>query len=185
LRGTWAMSSAGEVSFDFENSQVRLVALRKIPEVETAGLRIEETEAGRDLTVSLWIAWELIEAGLARMADEGVSGEEWTKIHYRERFQPLGQPSPLPDDFYSKAYAAFKREAKSVIGDPSRLKNLDRMKGWFRDILESRISRIVRLASAEASPQIRALQPEEAALYKELNAIVSSWRKEMRRLGEG
>lgn len=179
------MSSAGEMSFDFENFQVRLVTLRKIPEVETAGLRIEETEAGGDLTVSLWIAWELIEAGLARLADEGVSGEEWTKIHYRERFQPLGQPSPLPDGFYQKTYTTFKREVKGATGDPSRLKNVDRMKGWFRDILESRISKIVRLASSEASAQIRVLQPEEAALYQDLNAIVSSWRKGMQRLGEG
>ena len=173
------------IYFEFENTPVRLVTTRKIPKIETAGLIIEETEAGRELIVNLWIAWELLEAGLARFADEGVSGEEWTQIHYRERFQPMSQPSPLPDRFYNKAYLTFKRDAKAASGDPSRIENLDRMRGRFRDILESRIGKIIRLASAEASSQARALQMEEAALYRDLHDIISSWRKEIRRLGEG
>lgn len=173
------------VHFEFENMPVRLVATRKIPRIETAGLVINEVDAGRDFTVSLWIAWELLEAGLAQFANEGVSGEEWTQIHYRERFQPLGKPSSLPDGFYAKVYLTFKRDEKRASGDQSRIENLERMRGRFRDILESRIGKVVRLASAEASAQTRALQPEEAALYRDLHEAVSSWRKEMRGLGEG
>ncbi len=171
------------IYFEFENMPVRLMATRKIPRIETAGLVIEEVEAGRDLTVNLWIAWELIEAGLARLAEEGVSGEEWTQIHYRERFQPLGRPLPLPDKFYSKAYLAFKQTLKRSIGDPTRQEGLNRVKGWYRDILESRISKVMRLASAEVIAQTKSLQPEEAALYTELRELVSSWRKKMRELG--
>lgn len=174
----------GAAHFEFENMPVRLIATRKIPKIKTAGLVIEEVEAGKELTVSLWIAWELMEAGLARLADEGVSGEEWTQIHYRERFQPLGQPSPLPDSFYAKAYLTFMRNLKRASGDPSRLENLDRMRGRFRDILESRIGKVLRLASAEASAQTRALQPEEVALYSDLHSIISSWRRRMRKLEE-
>ena len=55
----------------------------------------------------------------------------------------------------------------------------------YRDILESRIGKIVRLASAEAAADRRQLQPEEGTLYKDLHAIISSWREEMRELGEG
>lgn len=171
------------IYFEFENMPVRLVATRKIPRIKTAGLIVEEVDAGRELTVSLWIAWELIEAGLARLADDGVSGEEWTQIHYRERFQPLGRLSSLTDRFYSRAYLTFKRDKRMAGEDSTRIYHLNRLQGMFRDIVESRIGKIVRLASAEAAARSRALQPEEAALYRDLHDIISSWRKEMRRLG--
>lgn len=177
------MSSMDSIYFEFENLPVRLLTTRKIPRIETAGLVIEEVEAGRDLTVNLWIAWELIEAGLARLAEEGVSDEEWTQIHYRERFQPLGKPLPLPDKFYSKVYLSFKQALKRSTGDFSRQEVLNRLKGWYRDILESRIGKVIRIASAEATAQTKSLQPEEMALYAELRELVSSWRKKMRELG--
>jgi hypothetical protein len=85
-------SSVEYAYFEFENTPVRLVAVHKIPRVETPGLLIKETEASREFTVSLWVAWELIEAGLARLADDGIGGEEWTQIHYRERFQQALPP---------------------------------------------------------------------------------------------
>ncbi|HUS79602.1 MAG TPA: hypothetical protein VM050_13185 [Patescibacteria group bacterium] len=177
------MSSLMEaLYFEFENAPVRIVATRKIPEIETAGITVKETEAGRELMVNLWLAWELIEAGVARLYEEGITDEEWTQIHYRERFQPLGQPTPLPEDFYRKAYLTFKQALKRSSSDRST--DVERLGGRFRDILESRIGKIMRLASAEASAQTKGLQPEEEALYRELNSLIASWRKEIRELGE-
>jgi hypothetical protein len=178
-------ASSGSLYFEFENMPVKVIATRKIPEIETAGLRIQETEPGRELTVSLWVAWELVDAGLARLADDSVSDEEWTQIHYRERFQPVGQPSPLPNDFYLKAYLTFKRNRKALESDSSSLGSLDRRRGRFRDILESRIGKIIRLASAEVTVESRGLQKEESRLYNNLYSLVSTWRKEMRELGGG
>ena len=178
------MSSTDSLSFEFENMRVNLVALRKIPEIETAGLKVKETEIGGNLAVNLWIAWELMQAGLARLADEVVSNEEWTQVHYRERFQPLGRPTPLPDDFFSKIYLTFKQDNRRAAGDESRRDGISRTRGMYRDILESRIGKVVRLASAEAAADTRQLQPEEDTLYKDLHAIISSWREEMRELGE-
>jgi hypothetical protein len=166
--------------FEFENMPVRIVATRRIPEVKTPGLDIKEVDEGMELTVNLWVAWELIEAGLARLSDEGVNDSEWTQTHYRERVQPLGKPTPLPDDFYSRAYLTF-RQAKSAEDEASQATR--RMKGRYRDIVESRIAKIMRLASAEAKADSRGLQPEEAALYEELHKIIERWRSEMRELG--
>lgn len=177
-------SSPGDAYFDFENMQVKIVTTHKVPAVETPGISIEETDAGREMNVPVWVATMLIDAGLARLTDEGVSGEEWTQIHYRERFQPLGQPSPLPDDFYSKVYLTFMREMRAAGGDSAKAENLERMRGRFRDILESRIGKITRLASAEVPAQTRGLQPEEAAFYKDLFARISSWRRSMKKLGD-
>ncbi len=134
--------------FEFENMPVRIVATRKIPEIKTPGLDVKEADEGTELTVNLWVAWELIEAGLARLSDGGISDGEWTQTHYRERVQPLGQPSPLPEDFYSRAYVTFKQAEKSARDEASRTSG--RTKGRYRDIVESRIAKIMRLASAEA-----------------------------------
>jgi hypothetical protein len=178
------MSSTDSLSFEFENMSVNLVALRKIPEIETAGIKVKETEAGGNLTVNLWIAWELIQAGLARLAAEVISDEEWTQVHYRERFQPLGRPTPLPDDFFSRIYLTFKQDMGRAARNESRRESINRARGRYRDILESRIGKLVRLASAEAAADTRHLRPEEDTLYKELHSIISSWREEMRELGE-
>ena len=172
-----------DLSFEFENMPVRLVAVRKIPRLETSGILIEETEANRELTVNLWIARELIEAGLVMFYDDSVSNEEWTQIHYRERFHPPGKLSPLPERFYQRAYLTFSRLMKEAGRDATRLEHLNRLRGRFRDILESRIGKVVRLASVETAASPRPLQPEEAAFYRELHGLISSWRMEMRRLG--
>jgi hypothetical protein len=163
---------------------VKIITTRKIPSIETPGIDIKETPEGRELTVNFWIAMKLIEAGLARLSDEGVSGEEWTQIHYRERFQPLSQPTPLPDRFYAKAYLTFMREMRGTRDDTARIEDLERLRGRFRDILESRIGKITRLASAEVPAQTRGLQPEEAALYRDLFERISKWRRMMKELGE-
>lgn len=177
-------SSLDGPRFEFENTPVRLVATRNIPRIETAGMVVGEAEAGKELVVDLWVAWELTEGGLARLADDGLSGDEWTQIHYRERFQPLGQVSPLPNNFYARAYITLSRLAREAGSDETRVSNLNRLRGMFRDVLESRIGKIMRLASSDSAPQLRDLQPEEAELCSELNMRISSWRKELRRLVE-
>lgn len=176
------MSPVKDFNFEFENLAVELVATRSIPRIETAGSVIEATEAGRNFTTNLWIALELVEEGLARFTVEGVDSDEWTQIHYRERFQPLSRPFPLPDGFYHRAHYTFSRLMKEAKGDTTRLEHLNRLRGMYRDILESRISKIVRLASAEAAILPSSLQPEESLLYSELHALIASWREEMRKL---
>ena len=178
------MFSLSDAYFDLENMQVRVITTHKVPVVETSGISIKETEVGRELTVPLWVAMMLIDAGLARFTEDGVTDEEWTQIHYRERFQPLGKPSPLPDDFYSKVYLTFMREMRVMSGDSVSAEKMDRMRGRFRDILESRIAKITRIASAEVTAPTRGLQPEETALYKDLFARISSWRRSMKTLGD-
>ncbi len=59
------------------------------------------------------------------------------------------------------------------------------MKAWYRDILESRIGRITRLASSEAVSSTSALSKDEADLYGNVHRVVTAWRDRMRALGEG
>jgi DNA replication initiation complex subunit (GINS family) len=82
-------------------------------------------------------------------------------------------------------YLTFLQEIKRAKSGSVRAENLERMRGRFRDIIESRIGKVTRLASAEVEAQTRNLQPEEAALYKELFRIISEWRRSMKKLEEG
>lgn len=169
--------SIKDLIFRFENMPVRIFAIRNIPEIKTPGITIEETPEGRDQTLPLWVAWELIKESLARLVDESIKDEEWTQIHYRERFQPLGKLSALPDNFYMKVYLRFLEEKNAI-------KNVERIRARFRDIVESRLGKLTRISSAEAELQGKTLQPEEEILYKMLHSMITKWRQEMRRLGE-
>jgi len=58
------------------------------------------------------------------------------------------------------------------------------MRGRFKEILESRIGRIARMASAEADSPTSALQKEEEQLYDVVHRLILAWREEQRELGE-
>ena len=173
-----SFASMESLIFNFENMPVRIVATRNIPEITTPGLTIKEIQQGRDQTLPLWVAWELIQNGLARLIEEGVKDDEWTQIHYRERFQPIGKLSALPDEFYMKVFLRFLEEKKK--GDQS----YDRLRARFRDIIESRLGKITRISSADAEYQGKTLQPEEEALYKELHKLIEAWRKNIKEISE-
>ena len=167
---------------EFECTPVKLSALRKIPRIETPGITIEETDERKELTVPFWVAHLLVDAGLAKLVDEGLTAEEWTQTHFKERLNPGGPPGVLPKEFYSRAYMSLALLAKGVEGDPAKLEQQNRLHARFREILESRIGKVTRIATTETSPQPGVLQPEEHALYQELERLVSSWRREMRRM---
>jgi hypothetical protein len=126
-----------------------------------------------------WVARELTRNGLIDYIEATLDNNEWTQIHFKERINPAGPPGPLPDDYYSKAYQSFTSSEDLNIST-----YLNRMRARYRDILESRINRITRLASAEADSLTRVLQPQEISLYDKVHKIVSKWRKDMREIGE-
>jgi DNA replication initiation complex subunit (GINS family) len=58
------------------------------------------------------------------------------------------------------------------------------MRARYREILESRIGRVMRLASSEADSSASLLSKDEADLYQNTHRIVSEWRDAMREVGE-
>ena len=166
-------------SLDYENNLVRCKAVRNIPEIEIVGFKLEAFETNREFNTFYWVARELARNGLIEYVDEILDNNEWTQVHFKERINPAGPPSPLPDEFYPKAYQSF-----TSLEDTNNAINLNRTRARYRDILESRINRITRLASAEAVSLTRLLQPEETSLYERVHRIVSDWRDSMREIGE-
>ena len=171
--------SSRSPSLDYENNIVRCKALRNIPDIETVGFKLEAIEENREFTTFYWVARELMRNGLIEYVDEVLDNNEWTQIHFKERINPAGPPSPLPEEFYPKAYQSF-----TSAEDANSLANLNRTRARYKDILESRINRITRLASAEADSPTRVLQTEEISLYDKVHRIVNEWRDSMREIGE-
>ena len=171
--------SSRSPSLDYENNIVRCKALRNIPDIETVGFKFEAIEENREFTTFYWVARELMRNGLIEYVDEVLDNNEWTQIHFKERINPAGPPSPLPEEFYPKAYQSF-----TSAEDANSLANLNRTRARYKDILESRINRITRLASAEADSPTRVLQTEEISLYDKVHRIVNEWRDSMREIGE-
>lgn len=176
--------SSMDFNFKFENTPVKIITDKKIERLETAGITINETEPNREVRVRLWLARELVAAGLARFSNGTFSAEELTQIHYRERFQPLGQLSPLPEEFYKKMYLTLS-SLSAEYSTSIRAELVNRLRGMFRDVLESRMVKILRLASSNTSPSSKELQPEEQVIYNELAKLISSWKSQMKRMGVG
>ncbi len=164
----------------YENAEVKLRAVKKLPRIQTPGIELPEVQEGHEFVTWFWVAHELVEAGLAEYSEEAVTQTEWTQIHFKERINPAGPPSPLPDDFYKRAYQSFSQ----VRGDPEKAAQLNRMRARYREIIESRIGRIIRMASSGAVSSTSALSKDEADLYENVNRIVTAWRDRMRALGE-
>jgi hypothetical protein len=171
--------SSRSPSLDYENNIVRCKTIRNIPDIETVGFKLEAIEENREFTTFYWVARELMRNGLIEYVDEVLDNNEWTQIHFKERINPAGPPNTLPDEFYPKAYQSF-----TSAEDTNNSTVLNRTRARYRDILESRINRITRLASAEADSPTRVLQTEEISLYDKVHRIVSEWRDSMREIGE-
>jgi hypothetical protein len=167
---------------EYENAPVKLVALRKTPKIETPGITIEEVDERKEFSVPFWIAGILVESGLAKWGEEGLTSEEWTSTHFKERFNPGGPPGALPKDFYAKAYISLRLAARAAEGDAAKTEQINRLHARFREIVESRVGKVTRIATTESSPQPGVLQPEEERFYEELEHIISAWRRDIRRL---
>jgi hypothetical protein len=167
---------------EYENTPVKLVALRKTPKIETPGLVIDEVDVRKEFFVPFWVAGILVESGLAKYGEEGLTGDDWTSTHFKERFNPGGSPGALPKDFYARAYISLSLAARAVGGDPSKAEQLNRLHARFREIIESRVGKITRIATTETSPQPGILQTEEQVLYTALENKIADWRREIRRL---
>ena len=171
--------SSRSPSLELENNVIRCKASRNIPEIETIGFNLKSIESNREFVTYYWVARELARNGLVEYVDETLDNNEWTQVHFKERINPAGPPSTLPEEFYSKAYQSFR-----TAEDLNTEINLNRTKARFRDILESRINRITRMAASEAVSPTRVLQSEEISLYERVHRIVSDWRNRMREIGE-
>jgi len=183
---TEALMSIGDIDFDFENSQTRIVLTRELPDSSPRLAKITATKVGQEVEVPYWTAKELVDLGYARFREEDVLNyNSISKIHWRETIPASRQLPALQANFYCllrRHVAELKVLSKQ---DQVKLRELERTENLIRDIVNCRIRKIVSLAASPTPSEelIQGLTYEERVLYSILNQTIFDWKSKL--LGSG
>ena len=171
-----------KMDFCFENSLVRVVADRNHPEINLAGLSVGPFEEGNEYEVYYWLAQELAASGIAHFReDDALDATKLYKIQWKERVQIAGQISELTEDFYPKLRRYLAGIRAEIAKHPEKAQEYEKAKHLARDIVNSRLKKIIALSSGPAqTEQIqKKLTCEERFIYEQLGKIINDWKAQI------
>ena len=169
------------LDFSYENSLVKIVANKNCPEIKLAGLTVGPFDEGNEYEVYFWVAKELTTSGMVHFREDDVlDATKLFKVQWKEGVQIPGQISELPDDFYPKL-RRFLFDLKEQSSKPEKYQEHFKAKQLARDIVNSRLKKIVALSSAPAQTEqvLKKLTGEEKILFMQLVKIISQWKAEI------
>jgi hypothetical protein len=171
----------GTLDFCFENSPIKIVANRNFAELKLAGLNVGPFDEGNEYEVYYWIAKELEASGIVHLReDEALDATKLYKVQWKEGVQIPGMISELPEDFYPKLrrYLAFTEVGAN---QPEKIQEYQKAKHLARDIINSRLKKIVALSSASAQTDqvLKKLTSEEKLIYDQLGKIITAWKTQI------
>jgi hypothetical protein len=172
----------GNSDFCFEHAPVKIIANRSCPEIKLAGLNVGPFEEGNDYELPFWVAQELEKAGIARFREEELlDTARFYKIQWTERVQTVGQISKLPENFYPKLRRYLAKLKEEASKTPEKLREYEKSGHVTQDIVNSRVKKIVSLASAppQTEQALNNLTSEERFLYEQLNRLIHGWKTEI------
>lgn len=172
----------GSLDFIFENSPARIVANRNSPEIKLAGLSVGPFEEGNDYEVSYWVALELAKSGIVHFhAEDLLDASKLSKIQWTERVQTAGQISKLPEGFYPKLRRYITVLREGIGNNPEKMREYERVDQLTKDIVNSRLKKIVSIASSPAQTEntLRNLTGEERLLYEQLFKVINTWKTQI------
>jgi DNA-directed RNA polymerase beta' subunit len=182
-----ASSNIRNLDFSFENSLAKIIANRNCPEIKLAGLKVGPFEEGNDYEIQYWIARELAKSGIARFREEMLDAAKLYKIQWKERVQTTRQISKLPEDFYPKLRRYLVELKEEITKKPEKIREYEKVRQLTQDIINSRLKKIVSLASAPAQTEqiLKNFTREERFLYEEIYKLISEWRTQILKNKEG
>ncbi len=160
---------------------VKIVANRNCPEIKLAGLTVGPFDEGNEYEVYFWVAKELASSGLVHFREDSIlDATQLFKAQWKEGVQIPGQISELPNDFYPKLRRFLKdvKDQATQTQQSEKFQECDRVKQLSRDIVNSRLKKIVALAAAPAQSDqvLKKLTAEERIVYDQLVKIISEWK---------
>jgi hypothetical protein len=160
---------------------VKIVANRNFAELKLAGLNVGPFDEGNEYDVYYWIAKTLEASGVVHMREDyNLDANKIYKVQWKEGVQIPGQISELPDDFYPKLrrYLAF---AEGDAKQPDKIQEYQKAKHLAKDIINSRLKKIIALASASAQTDqmTKKLSSEEKLIYEQLGKIINTWKTQI------
>jgi hypothetical protein len=169
------------LDFCYENSMVKIIANRNCPEIKLAGLTVGPFDEGNEYEVHFWVAKELASAAMVHFREDDIlDATKLFKAQWKEGVQIPGQISELQSDFYPKLrrFLLDQKDQATQTQQAEKFQEYDRTKQLARDIVNSRLRKIVALSAAPAqSGQILdKLTSEEKILYDQLVKLISEWK---------
>jgi hypothetical protein len=169
------------LDFCYENSLVKIIANRNCPEIKLAGLTVGPFDEGNEYEVYFWVAKELASSEMVHFREDDVlDATKLFKVQWKEGVQIPGQISELPEDFYPKL-RRFISDLNDQASKPEKYQEHVKAKQLARDIVNSRLKKIVALSSAPAQTDqvLKKLTNEEKILYEQLVKIISQWKSKI------
>jgi hypothetical protein len=163
----------------FEHSLARVISNRNLEEIDLIGLKVGPFEEGNEYEVYYWVADELQKTGIARLRDDDLlDSSKLYKIQWKERAQTTRQISHLEEDFYPKLRRYMSALRIEAAKSPEKILEMEKTKQLTKDIVNSRLRKIVSVASAPSQTEqvLKNFTPEERYLYTELCKLISEWR---------
>jgi hypothetical protein len=175
------LMSVGDIDFDFENSQFRVVVTRELPETPRM-TKLSSAKVGQEVEVPYWTARELVKLGYARFREEDVLNyNALSKIHWRETIPASRQLPALQSDFYCLLRRHLAELHEMSKQDQVKLRELERSESLVRDIVNCRLRKIVAIAASPTPSEelLQGLTHEERFLYGTLNKIIEDWKSKL------
>lgn len=169
-----------DIDFDFENSLVKIVMTREVPEMP-GFQRLSSVRVGQEVEMPYWTAQELVQSGYAKFRDDPLNYSMISKVHWRETIPASRQLPSLQPNFYCflRRHLSDLREASRQ--DQVKSRELERTESLVRDIVNCRVRKIVSLAASPTLSEelIRSLTYEERSLYSLLNRTIGEWKSRL------
>lgn len=173
------LSRISGLDFDFEHSPRKIVANRNVQEIKLAGLNVGPFEEGNEYEIYNWVALELEKNGIVHFReDEELNVAKLNKLQWSERVQSVGQISKLPEHFYPRLRGYLETLKKEASKTPNKMLENEKVRQLTLDILNSRLRKVVSIASAPAQTEqtLKNLTEEERFLYDQLFSLINQWR---------
>jgi hypothetical protein len=167
------------LDFCYENSLVKIVANRNCPEIKLAGLTVGPFDEGNEYEIYFWVAKELASAGMVHFREDDIlDATKLFKVQWKEGVQIPGQISELPGDFYPKLRRFIADLKDQASKQSEKYQEYDRAKQLARDIVNSRLKKIVAISAAPAQSDqvLKKFTSEERLVYEQLVKIISEWK---------
>lgn len=167
---------------DFLNETVRCVFLKDLPEILIGGQQFGPYSTTSQVDLPMWAIEKLTKHGYVEISQDdniasltrlqAISREEEDSPHKLQTFHPL---------FYSAINRNMLnlRSDKSSL-DPRLYDEIERLERMIPMLLESRLSKIIRVAKSGALQDKRKdMTIEERWLCTNLTDLLSDWRKSL------
>ena len=182
-----ALISVGDIDFDFENSPIRIVLIRELPEMPRMP-KLTSVRLGQEVEVPYWTARELVQLGYARFREEDIlTFNSLSKIHWRETIPDSRRIPSLQSSFYCLLRRHLDELRKQSKQDQVKLRELERTETLVRDIVNCRVRKIVALAASPTPSEeiMQGLTLEEKSLYTVLNKTIEEWKSTLLQESKG